>query len=289
MMRKSILALVLTLSLLLSACGGTPAPAPAVTNPDSTAPAALTAHPATEGPASPSSSAEDAPSASEQGQSDDPILPEAPAETSGERPEVPSRPSDNSQSEPSVPSQSSLPDRNASSEAPSQSDTPADGGSDQTDTSQEAPDQEQGDPTGSRWMTINEAATLTFINKERGRLGVQPLSFDPDLTAAARVRAVEMFRGNYVSPSRPDGSPWETVMKSDVPVAFTLAAENRAWTDHAIGQDISPFQWFQMWQQNESQYAAMVDPRYTHCGVAVLAGPYFDGEQSYAVALFCSY
>ena len=143
---------------------------------------------------------------------------------------------------------------------------------------------------GCRWLNINEAAILTLINKERGRMGLQPLTLDPDLTAAARVRADELYRGNYVGHTRPDGEPWETVLQRDVPVEFSLAGENLAWSNHAVGQDIPPFQWFQMWKESESHYAAMLGERYTHCGVAVLAGPYFDGEeQSYAVTLFCSY
>lgn len=295
MRKNSVLALVLALCLLASACGGTPPAASAANNSDGLAPAVLPSAPVRGETVSPPPSAGDAPAAPEQDQADDTLPPEAPAETSEEQPEASAQPSDDGKSEQSEPPQSSLPDEKVSTESPSQPDVPSEGDPDPIDSTdavdalETSPAQEQGDPPGSRWLTINEAAALTLINKERGRLGVQPLTFDPDLTAAARVRAAEMLWGNYLSRSRPDGSSWETVLERDVPVAFTLAAENRAWTDHPIGQDIAPFQWFQMWQQNETQYAAMTDPRYTHCGVAVLAGPYFDGEQSYAVAVFGGY
>lgn len=145
-------------------------------------------------------------------------------------------------------------------------------------------------PEGCRWLSITEATVLALINRERGRLGLQPLTQDGDLAAAARVRAAELYRGNYVAHTRPGGEPWETVLKKEVPLDFARAAENLAWTNHAVGGEIGAFQWFEMWRQSESHYAAMVNEQYTCCGVAVLTGPYFQGEdQSYAVTLFCSF
>ena len=71
---------------------------------------------------------------------------------------------------------------------------------------------------------------------------------------------------------------------------FAQAAENLAWSNLAEGEDLTAYQWFNSWKESEDHYAAMVSERYTHSGVAVLAGPYYDGEeQSYAVQLFCSY
>jgi len=227
--------------------------------------------------------------------------PEGPADPPESQPEPASQSSAASQPEqqepPAPPEGGEEPEEDPPEEETPPPESAPDGGEEQPDPegpppaeSTPPPEEEQGDPQGSRWMSISEATILTLINKERARLGVVPLTMDPDLAAAARVRAAELYRGNYVSHTRPDGSPWETVLQQDVPVEFALAAENLAWTNHAVGQDIAPFQWFQMWQQSESHYAAMVNDHYTHCGVAVLAGPYFDGEeQSYAVALFCSY
>ncbi len=267
------LALILALSLCASACGGTRQPLPPESSSSQGGSAASVAQPSA--PAETSSS-QPATSAESRPEEDPP--PEASAPSSPE-----SQPEGVSQPE-------SLPPEEPSSADP----PPPESGSEPPDTSSD-PAPEQPSPgeeisQGCRWLNINEAAILTLINKERGRMGLQPLTLDPDLTAAARVRADELYRGNYVGHTRPDGEPWETVLQRDVPVEFSLAGENLAWSNHAVGQDIPPFQWFQMWKESESHYAAMLGERYTHCGVAVLAGPYFDGEeQSYAVTLFCSY
>lgn len=147
-----------------------------------------------------------------------------------------------------------------------------------------------GTPEGCRWLSITEATILTLINRERGRLGLQPLTQDKDLAAAARIRAAELYRGNYVAHTRPGGEPWETVLQLDIPLDYAKAAENLAWSNHAVGGEIAAFQWFEMWRQSESHYAAMTNERYTCCGIAVLTGPYFEMEdQSYAVSLFCSF
>ena len=145
-------------------------------------------------------------------------------------------------------------------------------------------------PEGCQWQSITEASLLTLMNKERVRQGKVPLTCDPDLTKAARLRAGELYQGNYVAHTRPDGSPWETVLQQDVPTDYAYAGENLAWINHLPGEELGAFQWFRLWQESKSHLAAMVNERYTHCGIAVLTGPYYEGEaQSYAVAVFCSY
>lgn len=314
---RGALALILAFCLCASACGGmrqppppgeeipesslSPSSAAAFTtreepperpapSPDESLPAGPAGSEAPEGSSAPPEgpSAPDAPAPEASGQEGTPGASSGPPEES-EAPSAGSRPDSPS----SVPAEDPASPPEGESSAPeSQPEEPEkepeEGEQPPAPLEEEAPP--KGDPQGSRWMNIQEATLLTLINKERVRQGVPPLTQDPDLTAAARLRAAELFSGNYVSHSRPDGAPWETVLQRDIPVAFALAAENLAWTNHAVGKDIPAFQWFQMWQESESHYAAMVGDHYTHCGVAILAGPYFDGEeQSYAVALFCSY
>ena len=157
-------------------------------------------------------------------------------------------------------------------------------------SSESAPAGEPSAPEGCRWLSIEEAKVLTLINKERKRLGLLPLTYDAQLAAAARVRCEELYRGNYVAHTRPDGRSWETVLQEDVPVEFQYAAENLAWENHALRESPDAFRWYSLWKDSEEHYAAMTSERYTHCGVAILTGPYYDGEeQSYAAALFCSY
>ena len=53
------------------------------------------------------------------------------------------------------------------------------------------------------------AQVISYTNSDRARYGLAPLRVDPQLTAAARVRAQEIVR--KMSHTRPDGSSWSTV------------------------------------------------------------------------------
>lgn len=186
--------------------------------------------------------------------------------------------------DPSQPSSASLPSPSSSSSSSQQSS--------QSAAPSSQPELQPGPeaPEGCSWLTITEAEILTHINKERKSQGLQPLTYDSDLAAAARIRCRELYQENYVAHTRPNGDPWETVLQTDVPVEYALAAENLAWSNHAPGESLTAFQWFSMWKESDDHYAAMINPKYTYCGIAVLTGPYFQGEdQSYAVCLFCSY
>ena len=178
----------------------------------------------------------------------------------------------------------------ASPESPSSSSAPSQSVPPQSQPLPESLASEPDAPEGCRWLTITEAEVLTLINQERRDLGLAPLTYDSDLAAAARVRCRELYKGNYVAHTRPNGDPWETVLQEDVPVEYALAAENLAWSNHAEGESLTAFQWFSLWKESEDHYSAMVNPKYSYCGIAILTGPYFEGEdQTYATALFCSY
>lgn len=58
-------------------------------------------------------------------------------------------------------------------------------------------------------VTGAAAQVIGDVNAERMRYGLQPLRVDPELTAAARIRAGEIAR--KFSHTRPDGSKWSTV------------------------------------------------------------------------------
>lgn len=207
----------------------------------------------------------------------------APASEAGEGAEASSRPKEPA-AEPPRPAESRPPEQPSSgSEQPEQPEEPKEPEEPEEPTEPELPE-------GCRWQSITEASLLTLINKERVRQRQVPLTYDPELARAARLRAEELFRGNYVAHTRPDGSPWETVLRQEVPTEYAYAGENLAWSNHAPGEEPGAFQWFSLWKESKSHLAAMVGERYTHCGVAVLTGPYYEGEaQSYAVAVFCSY
>lgn len=300
-MKGKLLALVLAICLVLTACHGSVPPPPE----SSDAPGAVTSRPGPESEAVPASIPASRPPEAPGSESSEDPAPPAQFQPAPETPDVGSAPPPTPQSggseapsdpegkekspEPPEPSSAGTPeDLPTPPDHPAPPDTPDDPTEDPA--SQPAEPEQSVLPGGCQWRNLTEAALLTLINKERVRQGQVPLTYDSDLAQAARLRAEELYKGNYVAHTRPDGSPWETVLQTDIPTEYAYAGENLAWSNHAPGEDLGAFRWFSLWKESKSHLAAMVGERYTHCGVAVLTGPYYEGEdQSYAVAVFCSY
>lgn len=302
-MKGKLLAFVLGMCLVLAACQGrmpppsesSEAPAAAVSSSESPASAPAPAPPPES--AGESSRPESAAPSSQPETSSSEAPPEssseAPAPSGSSQPPESTPDRAESSSQPEQPPRGPEPPESLPDEGPREPEKPQEPG-EPGSSEDPAPKPEQPDkpelPEDCRWQSITEASLLTLINKERGRQRQTPLTYDPDLARAARLRAEELFLGNYVAHTRPDGSPWETVLQEDVPTEYAYAAENLAWSNHAPGEDLGAFQWFSLWRESKSHLAAMVGEHYTHCGIAVLTGPYYEGEaQSYAVAVFCSY
>lgn len=265
--------MALAVCLLVSACGRRAAPVPPL-NQSSSAPqpAAAQGDPA---PSSVSDAVKPGPSsASSEADPSSAVL-----EPSSQEP-----PEGSSSLPPEEPSSSQPESQSGEEDPPPQPEDPG--------VAEEPPLLEDGPeplPVGCRWLEITEVSVLGFINRERCKEGLTPLTLDTDLTAAARMRAEEMYRGNYVRHTRPGGEPWETVL-GEIPVDYARAAENLAWCNHEVGEEVGAFQWFTFWKESAEHWEAMMDAQYTSCGIAVLTGPYYDGEdQSYAVAIFCTY
>ena len=145
-------------------------------------------------------------------------------------------------------------------------------------------------PTGCYSPSKIEDQVMELINEERERLGIAPLKPNPDLTLAAHVRAAELYVCDYFAHLRPNGDPWNTVLDSQVPVEYSNAAENLAWSNQPVGGEVEAQRWFDLWKNSPSHYAAMTDPLYSHFGLAILSCPRSSIEgQSFAVTLFCSY
>lgn len=143
---------------------------------------------------------------------------------------------------------------------------------------------------GSSYLEAVEAEVILLINKERKSLGLEPLTYDKDLALAARVRSAELYRYNYFGHHRHNGDPWETVLQIDVPVDYTLAAENLAWSNRPADEEVSAYRWFSLWKSSPDHYAQMIYPEFTSIGVGILTCPLDENEgESYATALFCKY
>lgn len=135
-----------------------------------------------------------------------------------------------------------------------------------------------------------EEQVMALINEERERLGIPPLKLDENLAVAAHVRAAELYTCDYFAHQRPNGDPWNTILDIQVVVEYSNAAENLAWSNQPVGEDVEAQRWFDLWKNSPSHYAAMTDPIYSHFGLAILSCPRSSvEEQSFAVTLFCSY
>mgnify|MGYP001029950065 CR=1 FL=1 len=299
--RGRILALTLALCLALSACAGRmPPPAPPEASAD-TPPSSQSPEPSPAGSApeafqqpedtsgqSSSSSGPTAPGSASQ--TPPPSSGSAPESLSQEASSAPAPGEEGASASASEPPKADHPKEPPKTELPDQAGEANGSSGSSSVPPPEEPPRQPDLPESCQWQSITEASLLTLINKERARQGKVPLTCDPDLATAARLRAGELYQGNYVAHTRPDGTPWETVLQQEVPTDYAYAGENLAWSNHLPGEELGAFQWFRLWQESKSHLAAMVNERYTHCGIAVLTGPYYEGEaQSYAVAVFCSY
>ena len=67
-----------------------------------------------------------------------------------------------------------------------------------------------------------ETAMLALLNQERGRLGLSPLIWDPQIAAIARAHSQDMLVRGYFSHINPEGeAPWDRLRRGGVPFAMT--------------------------------------------------------------------
>lgn len=100
--------------------------------------------------------------------------------------------------------------------------------------------------------------TLTYINKEREKIGLSPLEWDSSLENAVLTRAKETDQ-NY-SHTRPNGSKWTTVLPNK---------DSMQLYGEIITNRINPYDAVQAWMNSPSHKESMLDPDKTHGVVAV--------------------
>ena len=97
---------------------------------------------------------------------------------------------------------------------------------------------------------------LRLVNKERAKVGANPLVFAKDLAASAYVRAVELPL--KFSHTRPNGSKCFTAMPT---VRGHILGENLA------GGQTSPKQVVQAWMDSKTHRDNILNKQYTELGV----------------------
>ncbi|SDO00824.1 CAP domain-containing protein [Acetanaerobacterium elongatum] len=126
---------------------------------------------------------------------------------------------------------------------------------------------------------------LNQLNDLRTSQGLNPLTKSSSLTKGAKIRAKEMFDYQYFAHTRPDGSSWETLFYTDVPLSDCEYIGENLVEYEDIYPDASAI--MEMWLNSPTHYANMVRADYTHVGIAVFYGEFEDGRQLlYAVQEF---
>lgn len=99
---------------------------------------------------------------------------------------------------------------------------------------------------------------VELVNEERAKAGLNPLTLQKNVTAAAQVRAVETE--TLFSHTRPNGTSFSTALK-EAGVSYRGSGENIAW-----GQK-TPEQVMQGWMNSAGHRANILNSKYTSIGV----------------------
>ncbi len=122
-------------------------------------------------------------------------------------------------------------------------------------------------PLYSNWF---ESEVVTLINEERARDGLDPLTMQNQLWAAARGHSEDMACNDFISHTGSDGSsPWARIAAEGY--VYSMAAENVA------GGQPTPQEVVAAWMASDSHRANIMNPDFVHIGVgyAYLEGTTF--------------
>ena len=105
---------------------------------------------------------------------------------------------------------------------------------------------------------------VNLTNKEREKVGLQPLQVDSALMASAQEKSLDMKNNNYFSHQSPTlGSPFDQMKKNGI--TYKSAGENIAKGQTTAEQVV------QGWMNSSGHRANILDSKYTHIGVGYVA------------------
>ncbi len=108
-----------------------------------------------------------------------------------------------------------------------------------------------------------QARLVDLVNRDRAAAGLEPLLFDPELSAAALGHSENMRRENFVAHLSPTtGGPEERLIRAGI--VTDLAAEN-------IGRGSDPGEIHKGFMDSPGHRAAILLPGVTHVGIGVSA------------------
>lgn len=133
----------------------------------------------------------------------------------------------------------------------------------------------------SDWLvsTVLPGVIVDLTNQERAELSVLPLSRDPLLDEAARLKAEHMAKHQYFAHYSPDGvSPWHWFTEVSYP--YVHAGENLAIHFSDSGEVVDA------WMESPSHRANIANGDYQEIGVGTARGVYDGFDTVYVVQLF---
>jgi hypothetical protein len=126
---------------------------------------------------------------------------------------------------------------------------------------------------------IHVEQLLSDTNAQRISAGLEPLTLNSELSAAAAAKASDMFAKNYWAHNSPSGlTPWDFIIQSGY--HYTVAGENLAknFSDSKAVVDA--------WMASPSHRANMIKPGYKEIGFAVVNGTLSGEETTLVVQMF---
>ncbi len=128
---------------------------------------------------------------------------------------------------------------------------------------------------------ISKGALIQMTNEERGRMGLGPLSEDPRLTEAAKMKAKDMLQRDYFSHWSPDGtSPWYWVSLAGY--NYQYAGENLA-IGFLDAKDVH-----KAWIASPDHKNNILGANYSDIGIAIEEGDFYGQKTFLVVQVFGS-
>lgn len=126
-------------------------------------------------------------------------------------------------------------------------------------------------------ITINKLHELT--NQERTKNGLEPLKLNPQLSAAAKQKAHDMFEDDYWAHFAPDGTtPWFFILETDYKYEF--AGENLA-KNFMFSEGV-----VKAWMDSPTHRDNILKGDYSEIGFAVVDGVLEGQETTLVVQMF---
>jgi hypothetical protein len=120
---------------------------------------------------------------------------------------------------------------------------------------------------------------IDLANSSRNQAGLNTLTVNSQLAAAATAKAQDMFKNGYFAHTSPSGkTPWDFISGADY--SYVFAGENLA-----IGYNDDQ-ELHEAWMNSPTHKANIVNPNFKEIGVAVLDGEYQDSNTIIVVQMF---